>query len=115
MHYKGTTDTPAATYTFGGLNIEPNTEYTLSFYAKGTGYLNSYIHPNAIAYGRNSNGNTTNSADGNISTTVTSEWKRYWITWKTVSDASGLKNIIISRIFKGNDIYICGVKFEIGN
>ena len=115
MYHKGTTDEPADTYIFGGLNVEPNTEYTLSFYAKGKGYLGSFFWPDTVSYGRNSNGETTNNADGNINTTVTSEWKRYWVTWKTLPDVSGKKNVIVSRIYKGNEIYICGVKFEKGN
>ena len=116
MHCTHTDDNYKDAYTFSSLiNVEPNTEYTLSFYAKGKGYLGSFLYPNAVSNGRNSNGVTTNSADGNINTTVTSEWKRYWITWKTLSNVSGLKSLIISRIYKGNDIYICGAKFEKGN
>ena len=103
-------------YTFGSLiNVEPNAEYTLSFYAKGKGAFNSFFYPNNVSTGIHSNGSTTTSNDGSITTTVTSSWKRYWITWKTASNASGLKNVIISRVHSGADIYICGAKFEKGN
>ena len=115
-HHKQTDDGYTDIYRFDSyISVEPNTEYTLSFYAKGIGSVASYLHPNAVAYGENSIGNTTNSPDGSILTTVTNEWKRYWITWKTLSNVSGLKSLIISRINKGNDIYICGAKFEKGN
>ena len=103
-------------YRFNSLiNAEPNTEYTLSFYAKGNGNFSSFFYPNNVSTGIHSNGSTTNSNDGFISTTVTSSWKRYWITWKTLSNTSGLKNVIIGRITTGSDIYICGAKFEKGN
>ena len=116
MHCNHTDDDFKDAYTFSSLiDVEPNTEYTLSFYAKGTGYFNSFLYPDAVSYGITSNGSTTNAPDGRISTTVTNEWKRYWITWKTLSNVSGLKSLIISRINKGNDIYICGAKFEKGN
>ena len=116
MHCNHTDDDFKDTYSFSNLiNVEPNTEYTLSFYAKGSGAIHTFLHPNAVSYGKNSNGSTTNSTDGNITTTVTNEWKRYWITWKTLSNMSGSKNLIISRISKGSDIYICGAKFEKGN
>ena len=115
-HHKQTDGNYTDIYRFDSyISVEPNTEYTLSFYAKGIGSVASYLHPNAVAYGENSIGNTTNTHDGSILTTVTNEWKRYWITWKTLSNASGLKSLIIGRINKGNDIYICGAKFEKGN
>ena len=116
MHHKQTADGFDDTYRYNScITLEPNTEYTLSFYAKGSGGIYSFLYPDAVSSGINSNGATTDSIDGNIITTVTSEWKRYWITWKTLSNVSGLRNIIISRIHKGNDIYICGAKFEKGN
>lgn len=103
-------------YRFNSLiNVEPNTEYTLSFYAKGSGAFSSFFYPNNVSTGIHSNGSTTTSNDGSIPTTVTSSWKRYWITWKTASDTSGLKNVIICRVYSGADIYICGAKFEKGN
>ena len=97
------------------INVEPNTEYTLSFYAKGDGAFSSFFYPDNVVSGKHSNGTTTTSVDGYITTTVTSSWKRYWITWKTLSNTSGLKNVLIGRIAAGSDIYICGAKFEKGN
>lgn len=105
------------------LAIKPNTEYTLSFYAKAS--VNgakhySYLYPDAVAVGSNSSGATTNAPDGSIITTLTTEWKRYWVTWKTSSTLSGAKSIIPMRILSslattGVTTYICGVQFEEGN
>ena len=105
------------------LSIKPNTEYTLSFYAKAS--VNgakhySYLYPDAVAVGSNSSGATTNAPDGAIITTLTTEWKRYWVTWKTRSTLSGVKSMIPMRILSslattGVTTYICGVHFEEGN
>lgn len=95
--------------------VKPNTEYTLSFYAKGKGSFTSFFHPSSVASGYSSEGVKTSSIDGNTQHTLTSEWKRYWITWKTLSNASGSKSIIAMRLWSGSIGYICGVKFEEGN
>ncbi len=95
--------------------VKPNTEYTLSFYAKGKGSFTSFFHPRSVASGYSSEGVKTSSIDGNTQHTLTSEWKRYWITWKTLSNASGSKSIIAMRLWSGSIGYICGVKFEEGN
>nr|DAG15894.1 MAG TPA: tail protein [Caudoviricetes sp.] len=116
MHCKNTGGTYIDAYYFNSIvAVEPNTEYTLSFYAKGSGAFSSFFYPGNVVSGKHSNGTTTTSIDGYITTTVTSSWKRYWITWKTLSNTSGLKNVIIGRITAGSDIYICGAKFEKGN
>lgn len=116
MRCNNTSGSHIDAYYFNSLiNVEPNTEYTLSFYAKGDGAFSSFFYPNNVVLGKHSNGTTTTSVDGHITTTVTNSWKRYWITWKTLSNTSGLKNVIIGRITAGSDIYICGAKFEKGN
>lgn len=98
------------------VDAESDTEYTLSFYAKGTGSIRSYFYTGSVvASGISSGGNTTTSSDGSILHELTDDWKYYWVTWKTRSDASGLKSVIAARTFSGNTIYICGVKFEKGN
>lgn len=105
------------------LSIKPNTEYTLSFYAKAS--VNgakhySYLYPDAVVVGSNSSGATTDAPDGALITTLTTEWKRYWVTWKTHSTLSGTKSMIPMRILSslattGVTTYICGVHFEEGN
>ena len=70
--------------------VEPNTEYTLSFWAKGTGKFYSYLYhggKSVVASGYNSSGAATTAEDGSIITVLKSaeQWQRYWITWKTNS------------------------------
>lgn len=103
---------------YNEVQVEADTEYTLSFYAKGTGAILSYFYPDCVASGTHSNGNVTGSSDGSITTTLTTNWKKYWITWKTKSTASGQKSIIPCRQLtkKGDsEVWLYGVKFEKGN
>lgn len=90
--------------------FKPDTYYTLSFYAKASvdGFkILSFLYPNATV--------RTN--------VLTTEWKRYWVRWKTASDISGAKNVLIARSQKssnsnieaGAQVYICAPKLEEGN
>ena len=98
------------------INVKPNTEYTLSFYAKGSGSFTSYFYANVVASGYSSEGAKTTASDGAIYHTLTGSWKRYWIVWKTLSNALGMKNVLPMRLMaNGGKGYICGVKFEEGN
>lgn len=95
-----------------------NTYYTVSFWAKGNCGISNFFYPNNCASGISSDGHTTTSVDGNCYISLTPEWKRYWITWKTRSDVSGAKNIVIGRIQNqgtGAECYIAGLKFEEGD
>ena len=99
------------------LEVNSDETYTLSFWAKGDVRLFSYFYPSTVLKGYNSQGRTTSSADGSIYIELTSEWTRYWITWTTGSDISGLKNLIVGRVNdrQTGNVCIAGPKFEIGN
>ena len=95
-----------------------NTYYTVSFWAKGNCGISNFFFPSTCASGISSDGHTTTSVDGNCYINLTPEWKRYWITWKTRSDVSGTKNIVVGRIQNkgtGAECYIAGLKFEEGD
>lgn len=110
----GTTYSDVVYYT-SAIDVEANTYYTLSFYAKGSGSLTSYFYPSNVASGMSSEGKTTTAADGSISHTLTTDWKRYWITWKTSSTTTGLKNVLPMRLSAKSKGYICGIMFSKGN
>lgn len=101
------------------VNVEPNTEYTLSYYIKGTlDNSNSYFFPSNVESGYGSQGQVVTRDDGSIKFNITENWERVWVTWKTKEDVSGLKNIIVSRLLYGSGtgkICIAGVKLEKGN
>ena len=97
---------------------KPDSYYTISFWAKGNCGISNFFFPSTCASGISSDGHTTTSVDGNCYINLTPEWKRYWITWKTRSDVSGTKNIVVGRIQNkgtGAECYIAGLKFEEGD
>ncbi len=97
--------------------LEPNTDYTLSFWAKGETAMTavSYLFtPSTVVSGKNSSGNVTTSTDGAISTNITTTWKRHWITWHTSNATSQATSLIVARRGAAGTIYIAGVKFEKG-
>jgi len=96
--------------------VEPSTTYTLSFYYKGI-FFDSFFHPSVVASGKNNTGSTTTRSDGCITAPSTDIWKKYTITWTTLSTvASGTsKQVIPVRMYRGDTDrygYICGIKFE---
>ena len=99
------------------LSVLPDTEYTLSFWIKGSGTIYSHFFPSCVAYGINSDGKTTTQADGAITHTLKSDWERYWITWKTLPTATGLKNVLPCRQVSHlkSEVWLYGVKLEKGN
>lgn len=98
----------------------PNTTYTLSFWAKGDGLFQSYFYPNTCAKGVGSNGAVTTAVDGRLQFSATNEWKKYWVTWTTLSDVTGAKHIFIARREydvngHANTLSVYAPKLELGN
>lgn len=95
-----------------------NTYYTVSFWAKGNCNILNFFFPSACINAISSDGHTSSAVDGCCVISLTPEWKRYWVTWKTRSDVSGAKNIVVGRIQNqgtGAECYIAGLKFEEGD
>jgi len=108
----------------GSITPEPNTEYTLTFWAKADAAMSfiTYFYPTCVSAGKNSsgaavNGVSTAGSDGNTTTTLTTTWTKYWITWKTAASVSGAKNILLCRLLAATTgtAYFAGVHFEKGN
>lgn len=100
------------------INIEPSTDYTLSFWAKGSGKITSFLYPDAVASGKSNKGAVTAVPDGHIVHILTQEYTKYIITWRTKSNISNPKNVIPVRFNRQNTdcwINIYGFKFEKGN
>lgn len=94
-------------------------EYTVSFYAKSNNETQNIVchfyQPNTTTATVSSTGQKASNGDGNITVTVTNEWKRYWVTWKQSASGSE-KRFIIGRITGAtSNVSIAGVKFEKGN
>lgn len=96
--------------------FEPNTVYTLSFYAKGTS-VESYCYPNVNAKILTcSNSSTIYSND--LSDTackhiLSNKYQRYFVTFKTLSSLEESSNILIRTLAK-NESWVYGIKLEKG-
>lgn len=114
----------------GKISPKTDTYYTLSFYAKASknGFImRSFFHGNCTvkinAPDGNSSGNFSNSGDGMSDNILTTEWKRYWVRWKTSSSVSGAKNVLICRLQAdvnhstndGVQVWVCAPKLEESN
>lgn len=97
------------------VSLLPSTEYTLSFWAKGTGTIASYCYPSVNDRVIASNGHHTGytGRDTFNSYDLTTEWKRYWVTFRTYSEAKG--GNVLFRVMVGNEAYVCGAKLAQGN
>ena len=83
--------------------IEPEETYTFSFYAKGE-RVDAFFYGTGSYIGVassdvSSGGYTYNNVDGHVNFSLTSEFKRYWVTWKLkarTSDSQPLwKNVLL--------------------
>lgn len=99
------------------IGLQPNTDYTFSFWAKGT---------SLVAYACRSDNNaemvkedclgavkdSTGYGDGNTAITLTSQWKRYWVHWRTKSRTEKIPQMILLRTY--TEAWIAKPKLEIG-
>lgn len=109
---------------WSNLEIEADTDYTLSFYVDGSAgstgtqpkQLSTFLYSNAVANAYDMAGSTTTFGNGDLkySGFVSGKWTRYWVTYHTLSTLSGKKSISI-RCNPNTYLRICGVKFEKGN
>lgn len=94
--------------------------YTLSFYAKGSGRLSTYFY-GPTGYVRiskcvQSNGDIKSSVDGSTDWNLTDEWNRYWVTWTLSNEGDiSISKWILFRLYSGSKADICGIKLEKGN
>lgn len=100
--------------------------YTASFDAKadadGTVVHCYWYSPNTTTKGKSSTGGTFSSANGgygDCTITLTTEWKRYWVTWTQNATTEVSKHLILGRIIKPSSgtstCYYRAPKFEVGN
>lgn len=102
----------------GFLDLEADTVYTLSMWAKGNGSFQSFVHPyvNAKTLYIDGAASESRSSDTFAQHTLTPEWKRYYVVFRTLAgNALTDKSVVPARIFKGdNEVWIAGVKLEKG-
>lgn len=97
--------------------LSPNTDYIFSFWAKGTS-LTAYAYRNnnnAEMVTEDCNGNFRSSTkydDGNTYFTLTNQWKRYWVHWRTKSRTDFIPQMILLRT--PSEAWIAKPKLEVG-
>lgn len=97
--------------------LSPNTDYIFSFWAKGTS-LTVYAYRNnnnAEMVTEDCNGNFRSSTeydDGNTYFTLTNQWKRYWVHWRTKSRTDFIPQMILLRT--SSEAWIAKPKLEVG-
>ena len=97
----------------------PSEEYTLSFWAKGEGYVHTYCYPTISQRIIATNGDASvgSAVDTRMRYVLTSEWKRFFVTFLTLGTVSPSgDNRVLFRVHSGNnEVYLCGAKLEQGN
>ncbi len=83
MHYSNEATTSKDVLSIGGFALEGNSSYTLSFWVKGSGTMESYVYPDAVMYAEDNAGQTTTAADGCLGRTLSSVWERVRIRFNT--------------------------------
>ena len=95
--------------------IKKDEDYMFSFMAKGSGNLDAYMFSgsNLSIFAEDSERDTTTSnADGGRRFSLTSEWKRYWVHWR--SEGTGIPNAVLIRCLQGSKAWVTMPKLEVG-
>jgi hypothetical protein len=95
--------------------IKKDEDYIFSFMAKGSGNLDAYMYSgtNLSIFAEDSERDTTTSnANGGRRFSLTSEWKRYWVHWR--SEGIGIPNLVLIRCLQGGKAWVTMPKLEVG-
>lgn len=95
--------------------IKIDEDYMFSFVAKGSGTLSVFMWngSNLSIFAEDSESATTEtSVDGARSFNLTSDWKRYWVHWR--SEGTGLPNYALIRCVQGSKAWVTMPKLETG-
>lgn len=95
--------------------IKNDEDYMFSFMAKGSGSIDAYMWSgsNLSIFAEDSERDTTTSnADGGRRFSLTSEWKRYWVHWR--SEGTGIPNYVFIRCLQGGKAWVTMPKLEVG-
>lgn len=94
--------------------IKKDEDYMFSFVAKGSGTLSVFMWngSNLSIFAEDSESATTKIVDGARSFNLTSDWKRYWVHWR--SEGTGLPNYALIRCVQGSKAWVTIPKLEVG-
>lgn len=99
----------------------PDTVYTLSFWAKGTGTIGTFMYPYANERKLATSGQPgfTEWPDCHTDYELTDEWKKHHVTFLTKSDIGGGEEdfdraVVIFRTYEGSTMFLRQPKLEYG-
>lgn len=98
----------------GKTDFKTNGIYALSFWAKGSGQLDSFCTPDLNSTIIRTNGRLSWYANTNMRYDLTADWQRFYVVFKPTATGLQGKNIVF-RTRQGNEAYLCGAKLERGN
>lgn len=92
--------------------------YTLSFWAKGSGQIASYLYPSACIGSMDGQGATVeNKSDGGFTNTLTERYTKYQVTFTpldSIGSAGAAKSLVAVRAMGGAEVWCYGFKLEEG-
>lgn len=96
-----------------------DTQYTLSFLAKGSGILTTHIHPGVLKKVIRTSAVDYANSDGRCGYALTDQWTKHYVTFETLDDV-GSSGQILFRVrnvdFSLTDVAnFCAVQLEEGN
>lgn len=95
--------------------VKKDEDYMFSFMAKGSGSIDAYMWSgsNLSIFAEDSERDTTTqNADEGRRFSLTSEWKRYWVHWR--SEGTGIPNYVLIRCLQGSKAWVTMPKLEVG-
>lgn len=78
-------------------DVEGESVYTLSLWARGTGTFTTHLYPDSVAYAEDNQGHGSAVSDGTIENTLATDWRRYIIRLSTKRKA---ENMLGNTAFK---------------
>lgn len=90
---------------------ESGGSYTFSFWAKGTGTVCALL-VDGCCLAVTSEGETNDNVNGIATFSLTSDWKRYWVTWSSGVTDGTPRSIIALRVNAGTEVTAAGFKLE---
>ena len=95
--------------------VKKDEDYIFSFTAKGSGNIDVYMWngSNLSIFREDSEHDTTSTTgDGVARLPLTSDWKRYWVHWR--SEGTGIPNCVLIRCLQGGKAWVTMPKLEVG-
>ena len=71
-------------------DVEGDSVYVVSLWAKGTGTFTTHLYPDSITYAEDNQGHSSNIPDGTIENTLTDEWRKYTFRLSTKRKAQNM-------------------------